>query len=1133
MLDSEKTKEQLLEALEEARARIRDLESGEASPAAITGDKHGPFDRPNHGSVDYLRCLATAIPDLVWLKDANGIYLRCNPAFERFYGATEAEIVGRSDYDFVSRELADFFRDHDRKAMEAGQPCVNEEWLTFPQDGYRGLFETIKAPMYDNAGILIGVLGISRDITEHWRSKEALRASEERLRIIADNTYNWEYWRAPDGKFIWVSPSCETISGYSPQAFTEDPAVTIRMMVHPDDQHIWAAHIREVDSLHPEHRELDVRIIKPSGETVWISHTCKPIFGSDGAFLGRRGCNRDITERKRAEEALRDKEEQLRTLINAMPEVVCFKDGQGRWLEANSFDLDLFQLSEVDYRGKKDSELAAFSPFYRDAFLSCEATDETAWLVGGPSRVEEIIPRPDGSSLTFDVIKIPMFHQDGQRKGLLVVGRDITERKRAEEGLLQAKLAAELAHKEWEGTFDAVPDLIALIDTSHRILRVNRAMAEKVGRSFQDMVGRHCYEIVHGLHHPPSFCPHAELLASGKEEHCEVFEERLGCTFDVTVIPLCDASGNIRGSVHVMHDITERKRAADALQKAYEASEQLVEERTRHLKNVNEDLNNEIIERKRLEKEIRQAKEKAESANKAKSEFLANMSHEIRTPMNAMLGLTKLALRRELGEEAREFLEGAMEAGSSLVQIVNDILDFSKIEAGRINLEHEAFELRTLLDKIVKTYVPAAQKKGISLDVRVDENAPDWLQGDQGRLRQVLVNLIGNALKFTQEGAVAVSVSPEPEGMRPMNASEDQVRLLFAVSDTGIGIPSGKTGIIFDSFTQADSSTTKRFGGTGLGLAISKKLTNMMGGAIWVESVLDKGSTFSFTAAFDRPEEGERVADQVEVQPVLLPTSLRILLVEDDRMNQIFAEAVLTNAGHAVDFANNGLQALKMLETGPYDIILMDISMPEMDGDQAARFIRSSTSGAFDPQIPIVAMTAHALKGDRERFLASGMNGYIAKPVDEEELLLVIAQALAHDTDTLDRDRNAATSSSETSKTPLPVLDNQWIGKHFTRKPEMLQKLREVYQTELSKRLIEIRQAMDSQSFSDLIMAAHNLKGASGTIGASEVREKALQLELAGRDADMETVREAYRFLEAAAQRLIDSLPLETEMTNR
>ncbi|MBF0481595.1 MAG: PAS domain S-box protein [Desulfovibrionaceae bacterium] len=404
-----------------------------------------------------------------------------------------------------------------------------------------------------------------------------------------------------------------------------------------------------------------------------------------------------------------------------------------------------------------------------------------------------------------------------------------------------------------------------------------------------------------------------------------------------------------------------------------------------------------ITERKRLEKELRAAKEKAESASRAKSEFLANMSHEVRTPMNAMLGLAHLALKRAVGGEQRELLEGAMEAGSSLLQIINDILDFSKIEAGRLNLECETFELRALLDKLIKTFAPIARKKGLDFNVRVREDTPDSLVGDQGKIRQVLVNLISNALKFTQEGEVAVFVSPGPRNMPEAGAAEGPAGVLFAVSDTGIGIAPDKTGVIFDSFTQADSSTTKRFGGTGLGLAISRKLTDIMGGRIWVESVPDKGSTFYFTAVLSRrePERKPVARDRALARSPAGP--LCILVAEDDRMNQIFAHSVLTDAGHSVAIAANGRQAIEMLADAPYDIVLMDISMPEMDGDEATRAIRASTSGAFDPRIPIVAMTAHALRGDRERFLASGMDGYIAKPVDPDGLILAIAQALARD----------------------------------------------------------------------------------------------------------------------------------------
>jgi len=531
-----------------------------------------------------------------------------------------------------------------------------------------------------------------------------------------------------------------------------------------------------------------------------------------------------------------------------------------------------------------------------------------------------------------------------------------------------------------------------------------------------------------------------------------------------------------------------------------------------------------ITARKLADKALIQGKNEAMAANRAKSEFLANMSHEIRNPINAVLGLTKLALRRDLGEEVREFLEGVQEAGSSLMQIINDILDFSKIEAGHIILENEFFELRPLLDKIIKSFVPTVLKKKLNLDIRVNEDIPDLLEGDQGRLRQVLINLIGNAIKFTQVGEVTVSVSLEHFKMRPANAQEDQCRLLFAVSDTGIGIPRDKTTVIFDSFTQADSTTTKRFGGTGLGLAISKKLTGLMSGKIWVESVPDKGSTFYFTAAFGHPKEEESVAVNGHAQLPPPPRSLRILLAEDDRMNQIFAEAFLSDAGHKVSIAGNGKQVLKMLEGASYDLILMDISMPEMDGDEATRIIRSSTSGAFDPQIPIVAMTAHALKGDHERFMSSGMNGYITKPVDMDELFQAITLAMALPTIGIPHTREAERSPGEGAITALPVLDKQWNEKHFGKKKLVLRNLMEIYQSELPKRINEVRQAMEAQSFTDIARAAHTLKGASGVIGASEVREKAFRVELASRDENMEKVVEAYRLLDTAAQSVTEAL---------
>jgi len=394
-----------------------------------------------------------------------------------------------------------------------------------------------------------------------------------------------------------------------------------------------------------------------------------------------------------------------------------------------------------------------------------------------------------------------------------------------------------------------------------------------------------------------------------------------------------------------------------------------------------------VTERKRMELELVEAKLAAESASLAKTEFLSNMSHEIRNPMNAILGLTSLVLKLELPGKQREFLDGVMDAGNSLMQILNNVLDYSKIEAGQLELDSDRFALRVMLGRIMKSFTPQAQKQDIALGMHVDDDVPDNLWGDQGRLRQILVNLLSNALKFTETGAVDMTVRLQPS-LRDPAVPDGVIRLLFEVRDSGIGIPSNKQDAIFESFVQADSTTTKIFGGTGLGLAISKKLVHKMRGDIWVDSEPGKGATFRFTASFDPP--GIAVQETLRAgTPSASGTArppLRILVGEDDRINQIFAKNFLMNAGHTVVIATSGKQVLDMLAEHPFDLILMDVSMPEMDGVEATRAIRSSKAGTFDPNIPIIAMTAHALKGDRERFLAAGMTGFISKPIAPESL---------------------------------------------------------------------------------------------------------------------------------------------------
>jgi PAS domain S-box-containing protein len=489
-----------------------------------------------------------------------------------------------------------------------------------------------------------------------------------------------------------------------------------------------------------------------------------------------------------------------------------------------------------------------------------------------------------------------------------------------------------------------------------------------------------------------------------------------------------------------------------------------------------------VTEGKRVEMELKQAKAAAESASRTKSDFLASMSHEIRTPMNAIMGIADLLAKTALSPEQDKYVQIFRRAGDNLLNLINDILDLSKVEASQLELEQTGFSLNELLEKVTEMVAVRAHEKGLVLVCEIAPSVPTDLVGDPTRLRQVLLNLLGNAIKFTESGEVSLRVTPDADSSVP-------TAMRFTVSDTGIGIPGEKLGRVFERFTQADSSTTRRFGGSGLGLTISKRLVELMGGRIWAASGVGEGSVFSFVVPFEiRVEATLRAVTPVDTGPEPPLSALRILLAEDSADNCTITLAYLEDTPYQVEIAETGAIACEKFKSGSFDLVLMDRQMPVMDGLTATRTIRAWEQANGRPPTPIIALTASALKGDREMCLTAGCTAFLTKPIKQEVLLQAIK----------DRSIGMPPSSKEESsrKDTILVPAN---SKFADRIPVYLQNCRQNGITMLD--------ALDRIDFETVKYLGHQMMGSGGAFGFQAITEIGAELQRAAESADTDASR--------------------------
>jgi two-component system, sensor histidine kinase and response regulator len=1059
--------------------------------------------------------------------------------------------------------------------------------------------------------LLFGLI-VSRAFARQRTAEQALTESEKRYRTVADFTHDWESWTDAEGRVLWVSPSCETVTGYSAEEFLARPSL-FREIVHPDDLAPVLSHFRESPAragnlLH----SLDFRIVHRNGEIRWINHVCQPVLGESGELLGRRSSNRDISPRRSAEEALAKSEEMYRrlyeeaneaqelyrSLLSSSPDAIVVYDLNGHPHFVNDSFVRMFGWTMEEVVGKR-------IPFVPES--EQRATGETIQRIMEKgeafSAAETKRLTKDGSLLDVRLSASRYHDLSGKPAGMLVILRNVTERKRAEDETRRIKLLLTTILQN-------LPTPVFLKDAEElRYIFWNKASEELYGYSSEHVVGKTAYEVFAPEQAERFELQDRETLETGRLS--SVPELIVETTHKGTRVlhsrklPILDENGKPQYLVGISEDITERREA---------------------------------------ERVLIEARKAAEDASRAKSEFLANMSHEIRTPMNGIMGMTELALSTELTPEQYEYLDAVRISADSLLKLINDILDFSKIEAGKLELIDVEFSLRDAIADTMTILAVQAHQKKLELLYQIPPEVPDAVVGDPGRLRQILTNLVGNAIKFTEHGEVVLSIEMSSE-------ADTEVNLHVSVADTGIGIPHEKQQTIFSAFEQADGSISRKYGGTGLGLAISSRFCEMMGGKIWLESEVGTGSTFHFTLGFrlqenraqqepleeiDRlkglrvllvddnatnrrileqalryagmepesvdsgrgalfsmrkayqdgqpfpvvitdcmmPEmDGFRLVEHIKQDPslsdsvILMLTSsgergdaarcvklgiaayllkpvkqaellftisrvlhavpgaqsrpalftrhsiresrrrLNVLVVEDNPVNQKLAVRMIERMGHTATVAGNGLEALETLERLTFDLVLMDVQMPRMDGLEATRALRARER-ATGGHIPVIAMTAYAMKGDKEKCLDAGMDGYVSKPISAHELQRATDQILGL--------CETGRTPGVTAQTRESLVDKNGLWDRVGGDPDLLREIVDLFADDCPRLLREIKEGFQEGNAVRVEKAAHTIKGSVSNFAADAAVQAALRVENMGRTRDLAGAQEAISQLERA-----------------
>ena len=1076
-----------------------------------------------------LALIAARTDNAVVLTDAAGLVVWVNEGFTRLTGYTLPEMLGKKPGTVLQGPGTDaetVRRIGERLRKGEG---FSEEILNYGKDGRSYWLAVEVQPIHDDAGRLTNFMAIEIDITARRAAQQRLAIQFEVSRVLAEvnnlatavpqvlqaicETLGWQVgqlWRVVGERLRFVdvwhpasAPVAEFISASRAVEFR-------RAMGLPGE--VWATAkprwIRDVTG-HANFPRGAIAAreglrgafgfpILVRGE-IWgvaeffsrnleapdeaLLQTFVIVGNQIGQFIVRRAAEEALLESNTLQQAILEGSNY--SIISTTPEgiILTFNAAAERMLGYTSEEMVgkltpalLHDLGEVTVRAAElTRELGRTIEPGFEAFVAKAA-------LGKPDEREWTYIRKDGSRFPVLLSVTALFDERGKVTGYLGVASDITERKRAEAEVKLQKTYLELL-------LDQSPVAVAVLDNNDYVLRINHAFTRLFGYESSEAAGRKINDLV---------APE-NLLA-------EVFQV------------------SARGMAGERLDLETVRRARDGTLRSVRLLGQHIVVDGQKVASLATYID--VSAQKQVEADLIKARQAAEAANRAKSEFLAVMSHEIRTPMNAVLGMTNLLLESPLQPKQREFAHSVARSGEALIEIINDILDFSKIEAGEhLLLEEEVFSLHRLVEDVVQLLRTRAAAGGLALTMEFAPDLPDTVKSDGGRLRQVLVNLVGNAIKFTDQGGVAVRV-------QCVKSEARRVQLRFEVQDSGIGMTSADLARLFQPFTQVDSSASRRRGGTGLGLAISKRIVELMGGRIGVESTPGQGSLFWFELAVDLADapvaevvslDSGATADR-EVLASATPSPspdhpLRILVAEDHDTNRRLAMFMLEKLSYRADFAGNGREAVEAWERFDHDVILMDCQMPEMDGFEATREIRRrETARNSARRVRIIALTANALKGDRERCLAAGMDGYISKPFTLEQLREVLEPHAV-------RPVQASPSPAIPSAASASGFDRQRVSQFCEELgDEGVLGIVQDFLNDLPQRAVEMQSLAAAGRLPELARLSHSLQGIGRTVGLTGFSEKLLSLEHAANAADQNAIAQTLRLLPAEVEQGIASL---------